>query len=57
MSLGQGLVMILAGAAADHHSPAGVIAILGAVGAVAALTITAGTARDRRRAPDGYLQR
>jgi MFS family permease len=57
MSLGQGLVMILAGAAADHHSPAGVIAVSGAVGAVAALTITAGRARDRRQAPDGYLQR
>jgi len=57
MSLGQGVVMILAGAAADHHSPAGVIAVSGAVGAVAALTITAGRARDRRQTPDGYLQR
>jgi MFS family permease len=57
MSLGQGLVMILAGAAADHHSPAGVIAVSGAVGAVAALTITASRARDRRQTPNGYLQR
>lgn len=57
MSLGQGLVMILAGAAADHHSPAEVIAVSGAVGAVAALTITASRARDRRRTPNGYLQR
>ena len=57
MSLGQGVVMILAGAAADHHSPAGVIAVSGAVGAVAALTITANRARDRRQTPNGYLQR
>jgi MFS family permease len=57
MSLGQGLVMILAGAAADHHSPAGVIAVSGAVGAVAALTITASRARDRRQMPNGYLRR
>ena len=57
MSLGQGLVMILAGAAADHHSPAGVIAVSGSVGAVAALTITASRARDRRQTPNGYLQR
>ena len=34
MSLGQGIVMILAGAAADHHSPAWVIAVSGTVGAV-----------------------
>jgi len=57
MSLGQGLVMILAGAAADHHSPAGVIAVSGAVGAVAALLLTASRARDRRHTPNGYLQR
>jgi predicted MFS family arabinose efflux permease len=57
MSLGQGLVMILAGAAADHHSPAGVIAVSGAFGAVAALTITASRARDRRQAPNGYFRR
>jgi len=57
MSLGQGLVMILAGAAADHHSPAAVIAVSGSVGAVAALTITASRARDRRQTPNGYLQR
>ena len=40
ISLGQGTVMILAGAAADHHSPASVIAISGAVGAAVALAIT-----------------
>ena len=40
MSLGQGVVMILAGAAADHYSPAWVIAVSGTVGAVVALAIT-----------------
>jgi predicted MFS family arabinose efflux permease len=57
MSLGQGLVMILAGAAADHLSPARVIAVSGTVGAIAALTVTASRARDRRQTPNGYLQR
>jgi len=39
MSLGQGAVMILAGAAAEHYAPARVIAVCGAVGAVLALAI------------------
>ncbi len=39
MSLGQSVVMILAGAAAEHGSPARAIAVCGAVGAVAALTV------------------
>jgi MFS family permease len=39
MSLGQGTVMILAGAAADHRSPAQVISVCGAVGAVLALAL------------------
>jgi predicted MFS family arabinose efflux permease len=39
MSLGQGTVMILAGAAAQHYAPARVIAVFGAVGAALALTI------------------
>ena len=47
MSLGQGVVMILAGAAADHLSPAVVIAISGAVGALVAVTIAAAWARER----------
>ena len=47
MSLGQGIVMILAGAAADHYSPARVIAVCGAVGAVVALAIAVSWARDR----------
>jgi hypothetical protein len=48
MSLGQGTVMILAGAVADHHhSAASVIAVCGAVGAVVALAIAFSWARDR----------
>jgi hypothetical protein len=49
MSLGQGIVMIAAGAAAQHHSPARVIAVCGAIGAVAALTITLNLARETGR--------
>jgi len=45
MSLGQGVVMILAGAAAEHHSPARVIAVCGAVGAVAALAVAVSAGR------------
>jgi len=45
MSLGQGIVLILAGAAADSHSAARVIAVCGAVGAVVALAIAASWAR------------
>jgi MFS family permease len=45
MSLGQGTVLILAGAAAQHHAPARVIAVCGAVGAVLALTIALTWAR------------
>jgi MFS family permease len=46
MSLGQGTVMILAGAVADQHSPAAVIAVCGAIGAVAALAMAFSWARD-----------
>jgi MFS family permease len=57
MSLGQGVVMILAGAAADRYSPARVIAVIGTVGAVVALAIAVGWARDRRQTPDRRRQR
>lgn len=57
MSLGQGIVMILAGAAADHHSPARVIALCGAVGAVLALVIAINWARDHGRRVTGRHQR
>jgi MFS family permease len=39
MSLGQGLAMIAGGAAAEHHSPSAVIAVFGAVGALAAAAV------------------
>jgi MFS family permease len=48
MSLGQGVVMILAGAVADHYSPAWVIAVSGTAGAIAALAIAVSWARDHR---------
>jgi MFS family permease len=47
MSLGQGAVMILAGAAAEHHAPARAIAVCGAVGAVVALAVAVSAARGR----------
>jgi predicted MFS family arabinose efflux permease len=49
MSLGQGAVMILAGAAAQHYAPARVIAVCGAVGAVMALAVAVGASGDRVR--------
>jgi MFS family permease len=58
MSLGQGAVMILAGAAAEHHSPALVIAVAGAVGAVVALAVAVSAARGAwSRSADGRHQR
>jgi len=56
MSLGQGVVMILAGAVADHYSPAWVIAVAGTVGAMVALAIAVSWARERRRTSNGHLQ-
>jgi predicted MFS family arabinose efflux permease len=49
MSLGQGTVMILAGAAAQHHDPARVIAVCGAVGAIVAVAIAVSWAHDHGR--------
>jgi MFS family permease len=57
MSLGQGVVMILAGAVADDYSPAWVIAVAGTVGAMVALVIAISWARERRRMPNRHLQR
>ena len=45
MSLGQGVAMIAAGAAALHFPPSAVIACSGAIGVVAVLAITAGSPR------------
>ena len=47
MSLGQGAVMILAGAAAEHQAPARAIAVCGAVGAMAALALAVSASRGR----------
>jgi MFS family permease len=47
MSLGQGVVMILAGATAEHHAPARAIAVCGVVGTVAALAVAISAARGR----------
>ena len=57
MSLGQGIVLILAGAAAESHSAARVIAMCGAVGTVAALAITVGWTRGYHRRTAERLQR
>jgi predicted MFS family arabinose efflux permease len=46
MNLGQGLAMVVAGAAAGHYDPSLVIAVSGAVGAVAAISIAVGRARE-----------
>jgi predicted MFS family arabinose efflux permease len=56
MSLGQGVVMILAGAAAEHHSPARAIAVCGAVGAVVALAVAVSGTRNRGRLTSGHHQ-
>ena len=59
MSLGQGVVMILAGAAAERYSPALDIAVVGAVGTVAALALAVSAARGRepaeQPAPSAHL--
>lgn len=51
MSLGQGTLMVLAGALAQRFGPAEVIAVSGAAGAVAALLLAVGRA-GRARPPD-----
>ena len=57
MSLGQGGVMILAGAAAEHYSPARAVAVCGAVGAVAALAVAVSATRDSGWLTSGHHQR
>lgn len=61
MSLGQGLVMLLAGAAAGRYAPAEVIAVCGCVGALLAAGIAVGWVRARKteprsQQPDGLAQ-
>jgi predicted MFS family arabinose efflux permease len=41
MNLGQGIAMIIAGAAAEHYPPSNVIAVTGALGVVATLSVAA----------------
>lgn len=57
ISLGQGIVMILAGAAAQHYAPARVIAVCGAVGTVVALAVAVGWAHERGRSAGGRQRR
>jgi predicted MFS family arabinose efflux permease len=45
ISLGQGAVMILAGAAAQHYAPAQVITVCGAIGVVVALAVAVSAKR------------
>jgi MFS family permease len=47
MNLGQGLIMVLAGAAAGRFSPAAVVVVCGGTGAAAAMAIAVGGARGR----------
>ncbi len=55
MNFGQGLVMILAGAAAESFSPARVIAVCGLIGAIAATALAFAWSRNRNRAHDANL--
>jgi predicted MFS family arabinose efflux permease len=50
MSLGQGTVMILAGAAAQTVNPASVIAVCGGIGTIAALVLAVAWSSNRSRA-------
>jgi hypothetical protein len=55
MSLGQGTVMVLAGAAAERFAPTTVIAIAGVVGAVCAAGVAASWVRSRKADAPGGL--
>lgn len=51
MSLGQGIAMVLAGAAAQHFAPSDVIAAAGVLGAITAAVIAATGTSPQKRAP------
>jgi hypothetical protein len=51
ISLAQGTAILVAGAAAEHATPASVIAVAGLAGAFCALALTLATARAQRRHP------
>ncbi len=53
MSLGQGTIMVLAGAAALHFAPATVVAVAGAAGALCAAGVAASWMRSRKAAAPG----
>lgn len=55
MSLGQGSVMVLAGAAAQHWAPPTVVAVAGAIGAVCAAFVAVSWNRSRKSAAPGGL--
>jgi predicted MFS family arabinose efflux permease len=55
MNFGQGLVMILAGAAAESFAPVRVIAVCGLIGAIAATALAFAWSRNRDRAHDTNL--
>jgi hypothetical protein len=55
MSLGQGTMMVLAGAAAQRFAPSEVIAVAGAVGAVCAACVAASWKRSRKADAPGGL--
>jgi len=55
MSLGQGTVMVLAGAAAERFAPTTVVAIAGVVGAVCAAGVAASWFRSRKADAPGGL--
>jgi predicted MFS family arabinose efflux permease len=57
ISLGQGVVMILAGAAAEHYAPARVIAVCGAVGTAVALAVAISSARVGRVSTNEHRER
>ena len=53
MSLGQGAAMILAGAAAQTHSPSSVIAAGGAIGALCGTAVAVSQVRSRSSSAEG----
>jgi len=57
MSLGQGTVMVMAGAAAQHWAPTTVVAVAGAVGAVCAACVAASWNRSRKADAPGGLRK
>jgi MFS family permease len=53
MSLGQGVLMIVAGAAVDSRSPSDIIAVIGVIGAVCAVLVAVSWTRPREESRPG----